>query len=658
LLLYGAVAACVGGLVFTAGPGQTPQLQSARVEVIRGSIQVLDHGGPPLLRSSGGAATAAETGDDPGIILYLSLLGHAIGRSDPLQLLRWFFLGAFASLLLVYPLLWFELLSSIAAALISPVLVILQFRFMAIHDIYWVPAWGVLLCIPLLVLVRQRWSRASLALMCGIVLIASLVSSIRAQAGLPILLASIIVVVLTTQPWSKRIAFTLTLVVAYTAISGAAMGAIRHYRDEAVGQNLTNEYTSSHTFWHPAYLGLGYLPNDAGIKWKDQIGLDAVRRVNPRIRYLSPAYERAIRHLYFDFVSHHPWFAVRVYFAKATVVAADAFARFWLLCLLMPAMLLIPTALRAEMRLFALLFVPAAFLGVAPALLGVPTPAYEYPWLAVWGLAWILGLLWLTALIPWQRVATRILHAGSGAVESIQNKQPLSLQAISTPLVSLRPVVAFLRQKGAVRWTLLLFTCIGIAAIATGRVASSIRSESASQFFTSNALAPVPVPHGQLIRRWALEQDRSRWTVLRGVRINEHPSFLDVTTNHERFGYQILSPAFRLHPGAYALIVDGSVRNGGLALGVLDAASHRFVVQDVYSADQQRLRTNFNNGRMLLKFSLASTARVQLVLANWSPQGQTSSAWRLGRIGVFRQKRPCGCSPPQDDAWISRASSQ
>ena len=116
LLAYGVLFAVVGTLVLGGTPRSSLELQGARADSITGSISVLDRGGPPLLGSEGGQPVAPEAGDDPGAILYLSLLGHAVGSSDPLQLLKWTFVGAFALLFAVYPILWFELLSSAAAA--------------------------------------------------------------------------------------------------------------------------------------------------------------------------------------------------------------------------------------------------------------------------------------------------------------------------------------------------------------------------------------------------------------------------------------------------------------------------------------------------------------------------------------------------------------
>jgi len=653
LLVYGVAAACAGGFVLTTGHSRAPQLQTARIEAVQGSINVLNHGGPPLVRSAGGQPVSSEAGDDPGMILYLSLLGHALGNADPLQLLQWLFIGCFAMLLLVYPLLWYELLSSVAAGIVSPLLIITQFGFVAIHDIYWVPAWGLLLGIPLLVLVHQRWNSTSLALLTGVMLIASFVSSIRAQAGLPLLIGALIIVFVQTKSWPTRLAFFFTIAIAYVSIIGFALPSIRHYRDASVGANLTREYPTTHAFWHPAYLGLGYLPNDSGIRWNDSIGLEAAKQKDPTVRYLSPRYERDLRSLYFQFVRNHLRFTTRLYLAKSAVVVSDAFRRFWLAALILPPMLLVPTRLRRLMRTFALLLVPAVVLGVIPALLGVPVLEYEYEWLAAWGIAWMLGVLWLVALVPWGSIARRTKRWFEAAAESVEVRSPLPVRQAQTEFaVTSKSAASFLGHSPGVRWSLGIAIVVVAIGLSMGRVATAVRAESATQFNTPTKLVHAPVAHGEIMRTWRLASTPSRWAVRPGVTAKPHSEAIDVTTGRRNLAYELVSPPFTLDPGDYLVVVRGEVRRGGLALGVVDVSgAQRFVVENLYAADQQRLPTNFINGRMVARFSLASTTRLELTLSNWAANSR--SRWHLQRVSVVRKKVPCGCSPTDANAWIS-----
>lgn len=617
------------------------------------------------MRSVGGQPVSAEAGDDPGMILYLSLLGHAFGTSDPLQLLKWFFVTAFALLLAIYPILWFEILSSLTAAVISPILLLFQFRFLAIHDIYWIAAWCILLCVPLITFVYQRWGRRSLVLLSGAMLVASGVSSIRAQAGLPIFLAGSIVVLLRERLWTRRLMFIAVLGAVYISISGFSMSAVRHYRNESVGVDLSKQYTSSHTLWHPAYLGFGALPNSYGIKWLDSIGIEAARKEKPNVVYLSPEYEQTIRHVYFSFVRKHPAFVVHSYLTKATVVLSDAFRRFWFGLLILPAVLLVRSRIREEMRLFALLLLPGAALGIIPPILGVPGLSYEFGWLGVWGAAWLLSTLWLAAVVPWPRLAAATRSWGSASLASGRFQFRFALAEARSALSDglLRPGITFGRTERAGRW------CIGITvglcafALWLNHVADPVRAESFYQL-TQADLSPLPVRHGATQERWSFGEEPMRWSLSEGTRTLRHANHIDVMTSDQRFGYQLVSPLFRLRPGAYGVLVDGDVRAGALALEVLDVAKRRFVVENRYSAQERHSQTNFKNGRMFARFSLASDAQVQVVLSNWAPtvgppffpriSTAKSSHWRIESVSLVRQERLCGCSPPDSDAWISK----
>lgn len=645
----------MGGLIFAHTPERSIHLIGARQDAIRNSISVLDRGGPPLLTSSGGQPFPAEAGDDPGMILYLSLLGHTFGTSDSIVLLKWFFVAAFGLLLAVYPILWFEVFSSVAAAVLSPLLVLLQFRFLAINDVYWISAWCLLLCLPLLVLVYQRWGRGSLAALVGAMLVASFSSSIRSQAGLPIFLAAAIVTVLRVRQWLPRLAFVAVLAVAYIAISGLALHQIRHHRDLSAGKNLTQRYSTSHGLWHPAFLGLGFLPNNLGITWNDQVAFEAAKRKNPSAEYLSPDYERTVRSLYFTAVREHPGFALRVYLSKTAVVVWDAFRQFWLAFFILPAMLMVPTRVRAEMRLFGLLLVPAIFLGGIPPILAMPFPQYEFAWLGAWGFAWLLGTLWLAMLIPWVRMAQAAARNVSGGWRSVRFRLrlPPAVAQGALAIRAIRSAVSFSLRDRAVRVSATILLAVCGLFIGLGRVVHSVQAASFYQL-SQTGLAPAPVSHGPVLAKWTFgkRQQPPEWTVAKGTQVSKDRNGWAVQTTRQRWSYQLLSPRLALHPGAYAVLLEGEVRAGGLDVGVVDVARNAFIVQNLHSARQRDSTTNFHNGRMFARFELASNSRIQVVLANWT-RTDASSRWRLGLVSLVRQTPPCGCSPPDSNAWIS-----
>ena len=117
----------------------------------------------------------------------------------------------------------------------------------------------------------------------------------------------------------------------------------------------------SHLFWHTAYIGLGWYPNDYGITYADEAGMAAAAG------YPTPAYEAALRAKIIDIALTDPLFVGRTVLLK--LAEAVRFA--------MPWVLLLPFAFYRRPALV----VPVA-LTLLPAILAVPQAAYLTGWLA------------------------------------------------------------------------------------------------------------------------------------------------------------------------------------------------------------------------------------------------------------------------------------
>jgi hypothetical protein len=82
-------------------------------------------------------------------------------------------------------------------------------------------------------------------------------------------------------------------------------------------------YTSlsgQHVFWHSAYIGLGYLQNDYGIRWNDGVSYDKVQSIAPGTPFGSAEYERILRNQVLVLTRQHPVFVVMTLASKAGVL--------------------------------------------------------------------------------------------------------------------------------------------------------------------------------------------------------------------------------------------------------------------------------------------------------------------------------------------------
>jgi hypothetical protein len=423
LLLYGGLVFAFAIVHFDAAPlSGSDVLMETRFNGVRDSIAVLDRGGPPLLGCNGpyvDDATAIDErcfatayGDDGGIYLYLPLVGQLFGETDPAVLFKWLFTWLMALVVLVYPLVWGTLFRSTIVGLLAPWPVIFGFDFLQNTDVDWIAGWASLLGLPLVLLAvdRDQWDRRTTGLLLVAVAVGGFATSVRSQAGVPLLIAAAIVVLLRSRRWRNR-ALTIGLLTGtYFLVSILPLLAALEYRDHNTGVEFSAGAQTAHPLWHPMYLGLGYLPNSYGIEWNDTVALKAVQRKRPGTTYLSREYEQTLRGLYFDIVRDHPGFVARTYGVKLRELSRELKDEYGLALLLIPAMLLGGPERRRQ-RLFAALAAPALVITALPPIATLPE-AYAGFQVGFWGVVELLCLLGAAfGVVAAQRSVPALAHA-------------------------------------------------------------------------------------------------------------------------------------------------------------------------------------------------------------------------------------------------------
>jgi len=572
---------------------------------------------PNIVKDQPAALFPIGAGDDQGGYLYVPLIAHWIGEEDPTVVLRWFVLALELPILAIVPLLFYLAFRSALAAVAAPWFLLVQASFMSVADVYWSVGWVLLIGIPLLWAAAQSWTRPRLYVLATLAsLIAGFATSLRAQAGLPILLAALMVAL--TAPIHRRNRFTLVLLIgfSYAATGLVTIEVVRSYRDAVIGQPLARLYGSSHIFWHNAYIGLGYAPNDYGLAWSDSVAYDAVQQVDPGAVLGTPRYEDDVRQLYFKLLRQDPEFIIDSYLLKLAVLLRAAFDPFW------PALVLIPLAItfgprRREILRYFLLLTPAFAITLVPPLVAVPRFQYELGWLSSWSLSLTLGLCWLLAsgelifpilrTIPFGRARPGEKRSlpGAGWI-SVYLRRPQTVMAASVSLI------------------------LSACALAAAPLADQ-------DYYITHAsplVSSSPLNGESAVRSWSLIDGLpAEWSVLAGVRIEPTQEGLIVHTNSEKFAYQVVSPVQVLEAGSYRAGVRGAITAGGLYVGVLDTKSNTWLVTNYYWSGQR----GFAAEVMAASFSLKEPANVQIILSNWSPRPQ-SSTWRIQSISIFQAR--------------------
>ncbi len=378
VLAWGALWAIVGSLaLYFLAPDPWP-LQPSRAQDLRASLTVLEHGGPALLGYHSGSHLPYAIGysDDQGIYVIVPVLGDWLGVSDPIAVLRWLWITAWAVTLLFSAIVARSLFRSSWAALLTPPALLACALSFGFGDLYWISAWVIVaLLAPLVLLARDRPRHLGAGLV-SIALIAGAATTVRSAAGLPVALSAAAVAVVMGGRPSMRAGLTVAIAAAYLAPAWIVLPAIREHRDRRIGVNLSAQEPTSHPLWHSVYIGLGYTPNNYGIHYFDRYAAAAAQEADPGVRYLSPAYSSALHRQVNALIEHDPGFVLKVESEKALVLLSHAARYLLLLALLLPAAL--TARYRARLRRSELLlFLPALAIGTLPAILAVPFRVYE-----------------------------------------------------------------------------------------------------------------------------------------------------------------------------------------------------------------------------------------------------------------------------------------
>jgi len=86
-------------------------------------------------------------------------------------------------------------------------------------------------------------------------------------------------------------------------------------RNKVLGEQML-QYKPQHALWHAVYAGFGFLNNQYGIAFDDDIIIKKVCDRHPSIVYPSKTYEQAARKDVFQLAREHPSFVLRTLFAK------------------------------------------------------------------------------------------------------------------------------------------------------------------------------------------------------------------------------------------------------------------------------------------------------------------------------------------------------
>jgi hypothetical protein len=377
MLLYGGVAAILFAIAVGVVVPFPYTMSGSRIVQLRETTAALNAGAPPLLQLHGRQYEPAGPTDDQGGYVLVPVVAHVVGTMDVKTVMKWCYIAGFVLLVVASPFVFGRLFGTWEAAAVAPWAMALFGASAFDSDFYWPGPWALGGLLPLVLIVDTRRTRRPLVLLTVAMVGASFASAIRSQAGLPVVLAALAVTALMHE-WSRRrrLVIALVAVLCYVSITPLGMAGLRAYRNHWTGiPHFGATATTSHPFWHNAYIGFGYLPNTWQIRWRDSVAEAAVQRVRPGTQYVSAEYESILRRLWLNVVKDEPGFAARQVAEKAVVVVNRSFPYWFFLAAVLP--FLWPRLRRdTRERRWALLLLPAFLLPLVEPLITVPYRQY------------------------------------------------------------------------------------------------------------------------------------------------------------------------------------------------------------------------------------------------------------------------------------------
>lgn len=284
------------------------------------------------------------------------------------------------------------------------------------NDVYLVAPCIAMALVPWLV-----WSASSgrghavlipIALALGVLV--SVGNQLRSHSGTGVLLFGLILVLgAHSLDWRRRAIFALVAIAGFAGPQLYFSHLVRQ-RDAFLATKIENYEPGGvrHAFWHPVYLGLGFLRNQYDLVWDDGAAMKAAEAVRPGVVYLSPEYSEALKEQSIAVYKRDKVFVYRTVFAKAGIVfyyflryAGAGLLVFWLLPRNLP---------------YAFAFAAGIAFSGLPGVIGIPDEVY------------LIGFMAFASLFSAMTVAAAIDHGLIG----LPAMRPLSI-----PWFAARPAV-------------------------------------------------------------------------------------------------------------------------------------------------------------------------------------------------------------------------
>ena len=297
-------------------------MMETRYEALHQTMAGLEKTGTPLIAYNGTHFGPAGSTDISGIHYFIPKIAHSFNTSIDGAMMIFYLSWNLAALLLglLGVLLLFR--TWLGKAISVMALAFLSVIVFSHGYIYSFLASAVMATAPLLLYFckKKRVSRWFIAFcfLAGMGLWTS--NYLRAYAGVgPMIFMGVVLAFYIRVPWRVKgiLMGTVALGVLVSFLYGTFLFG---QRDDFLAAHEPGKLYRQYNFWHSFYIGFGYLENDLGIRYKDEVAMAKVRSISPDAVYLSQEYNDILRNEVIKLFKEHPYFALQTLAAKGAYI--------------------------------------------------------------------------------------------------------------------------------------------------------------------------------------------------------------------------------------------------------------------------------------------------------------------------------------------------
>ena len=272
------------------------KIMSFRLNELNSSIEGIDNTGVFGISGNPENYHIAGISDNPGLYIFGQILHYLfnLNSNQILDIYYFFFIGL-GFLFYVLGIFLFTKITHVRIVSILAVVFLTKF-IVDIKDLYIMSYFSASFILLLLSTLKLKNIKIILFIFFIVGFILSISNITRMHSATPVLIFFITFLLFQIQNIYKKSLIIMFFLGGFYSFNLLFNSTIIETRNNFLSElNSRNTLESQHPFWHSIYIGLGYINNNTVAKYRDEIGFEKAKSINPEVIIYSKEYEDILK---------------------------------------------------------------------------------------------------------------------------------------------------------------------------------------------------------------------------------------------------------------------------------------------------------------------------------------------------------------------------